>query len=317
MIALGVLPIAACALRDGPQSATIAEIAVQLPMALAYIARMNGYWGKLGLHTKRASFSSGRLALDALFGRAAQFSYSAVTPLALAGLQRTDFRILTQISTSPNELSIITRRSSGIRTAADLVGKRVGYPTGTQAEYFFDKYLDVHGVNKGHIVVVSAAPPECVSAIVAREVDAIVAFKPHSLNAMAALGLDAALLDTRGLYTSIASLICTAEVSEKNPELVHRMLAGLIKAEQFCREQPGQALHLVAQAIHMKDEVLQKYFSEYDFRIVLSGALLKDLVEEGQWGARRAQAKTKPPDYRSLIAASHLRALDPHRVEAF
>ena len=280
---------------------------------MVYVARINGYWEQAGLEVQTSSFSTGRLAIDALLGHAASFSNAAVTPLALAALQSTGFRIISQLSVSPNELSIIVRRSSNVRSPADLARKRIGYPIGTQAEYFFDKYLAVHRLDKRDMIIVSAAPPDCVTAIGNGEVDAIVTFKPHSLNALRLLGNNGEALDTRGLYTSIASMICATAVSDNEPATVRAILRGLIEAERFIAREPQRAIAIVANEVGLEPAALARYFHEYSFRAVLSGELLAALRAEGEWGARKRRSAAQV-DYRGLIADRHLRSIDPGRV---
>lgn len=310
--ALLAAPLVGCH-KQTSGSVTVAEIAVQVPMAMLYLARLNGYWKEAGIDLDTASFSSGRLALDALLGRAASFSGSAVTPLALAALQRGNYRILTQVSVSPNELSLVTRRTSKIAAPADLLGKKVAYPLGTQAEYFFDRYLALHKLDKAAVTIVAAAPPDCVSAIAKGEVDAIVAFRPHSLKAAKQLGDNAGSLDTRGLYTSIASLICEASVSEKQPEVVDKILRGLIKAEEYIARSPERAMLQVANEVKLDPALLSRYFSDYSFKVGLSPPLLAALQAEGDWGSRSRKGVVQP-NYRDFIADKHLRAIDPKRV---
>lgn len=310
--AILMAPLLSCA-RSGGKTASFAEIAVQVPVAMVYVARVNGYWQKAGLEVETSSFSTGRLAIDALLGNAAQFSNAAVTPLALAALQSTGFRIISQLSVSPNEISIVVRRSSGIKSPADLEGKRIGYPIGTQAEYFFDKYIGLHRLDKSRMTIVSASPPDCVTAIGNGDIDAIVTFKPHSLNAMTLLGENGQTLDTRGLYTSIASLICSGSVSDNEPELVRAILLGLIEAERFIAREPQRAIALVAKEVNLNPSLLARYFQEYSFKAVLSAELVEALRAEGEWGARNRKT-TAQVDYRSLIADRHLRSIDPRRV---
>src|SRR5262249_35175496 len=152
-----------------------------------------------------------------------------------------------------------------------------------------------------------------VTAVVRGDVDAIVAFKPHSLNARELLADNGDTLNTHGLYTSIASMICEPSVSEDQPETVRAILRGLIDAETYIAREPQSAVALVARKVNLSTAKLAQYFGDYQFKVALSRDLLTGLNAEGSWGARN-QKGVVAPDYRAFIADRHLRSLDAARV---
>lgn len=299
-----------------PVTITLAESSVSVPVTLSYIARDKGFWRDEGLEVRLASFTAGRLALDALVGGGAQFATVAQSPLAVAAFSTDEFSIIAEISNSPDELGVIARRSAGILKPADLKGKTIAYFAGTQTDYFLSLFLQSHGMSRADVKALSLSPPDSVLAIKNGDVDAMIAWRPHSLNALKVLALDGVSLPADGLHTSIMTMIANRRYAEQNPETVRRVVRGLIAAERFVKENPEQAIRIVANQVQIDEEFLRSFFSRYDFQVRLSDNLVGTLKKEGQWaidsGLRPVSAVL--PDYRIRIDAAPLTSVDLGRV---
>jgi len=299
-----------------PLTITLAESTVSNQSALSHIARAKGFWEEEGLEVNLSSFSAGRLALDAVLSNGAQFGTVAQTPLAMAAFREADYKIIAEITNVSNELSIVARRSSGITSAQNLAGKRVAYFAGTQSDYFLTLFLETNGLSRGDIQEVSISPPDSVSAIVNGDVDAIAVWRPHSLKAASLLGSDAISLPSDGIYTAVMTMISTGDFIKENPEIVEKILRGLIKAEQFLQDNPEEAIEIVARNVQLDRDELSKYISDYTFKVKLSNVVLNALSEQGQWAidAEIFGSDQALPNYRLFLFPTSLNKVNSDRM---
>ena len=295
---------------------TIAESTISNQAALSHIARAKGYWEDEGLNVQLSSFSAGRLALDAVLGGGAEFGTVAQTPLAMAAFRNADYKVLAEITNVSNELSVVARKSSGISSPSDLVGKRVAFFSGTQSDYFLTLFLRTHGINRDDIVEISMSPPDSVSAIINGTVDAIAVWRPHSLKAANALGDDSISLPSEGIYTAVMTVISKGDFAESNRETVTKFLNGLIKAEQFLITNPEEAIDIVAQNVQLDSSELAQYFNDYQFTVKLSDTILNALQDQGQWAidTEIVDSSSTLPMYENFLLPYGLNSIDSSRV---
>lgn len=300
---------------DATVNITLAESTISNQSALSHIARAKGFWKEEGLNVQLSSFSAGRLALDAVLG-GAEFGTVAQTPLAMAAFRNADYKILAEITNVSNELSVIARKSSGIESPTDLAGKRVAFFSGTQSDYFLNLFLKTHGVLRGDIIEASMSPPDSVSAIINGNVDAIAVWRPHSLKAIDALGDDAMVLSSEGIYTAVMTIISKGDFVESNPETINKFLRGLIKAEKFLKQNPQESIEIVAQNVQLTSSDLAAYFSDYQFKVKLSDVILTALNEQGQWAIDTGVVDKDSvlPNYEEFLLPLGLKNIDKNRI---
>jgi ABC-type nitrate/sulfonate/bicarbonate transport system substrate-binding protein len=107
---------------------------------------------------------------------------------------------------------IVAKRSAGIRTLADLNGKRVVLPRNTSAHYSLVRLLATAGVQEADVTIVTASNTEMALTMVKGEADAISMWEPESQNAVDALGTDAIVFSAKGVYREGFSFYSTTDV---------------------------------------------------------------------------------------------------------
>lgn len=299
-----LLSLGSCRERNQERyTITLAESSFSMPVALSFIARERGFWREEGLDVRLGSFAAGRLALDALLGGSAQFATVGQTPLATAAFRNRDFVIVSEIANSTKELGIIARRSAGIRTPRDLVGKRVAFFSGTQSDFYLTLFLSRFGIARDQVTAVSLTPPDSVIAIRNGDVDAIAAWPPHLFNAEIALGDDAVLFSPDNLYNAVMSVVSTRAYAAENPEVVERVLNGLRRAQRFAQTNREEAIQIVANQIQLDVNIVRAHFNDYDFTVKSSQSVVDALSSEGRWAMETGLVgrNASLPDYRSFL----------------
>jgi len=287
-----------------------------VPASLSFIAREKGFWKDQGLEVKVVSFAAGRLALDAMLNGQAQFATAAETPLATGAFRHDTYTIIAEMMNTTTETKVIARRDAGIATPADLRGKKVAVFVGTQAEYFMDAFFSHHGMSRKEVSVVNLQPPDQVVAIVNRDIDAMVVWQPHALNALRRLGENAVVFSNEGFYTGVFCMATLRDYAAKNPDVVEKFLRGLIAAESFVERNPDEAIAIVAKQVGISPTDLKEFYGEYAFVVKLSPVLLEVLQKEGQWALASGivPAETPLPSYDQYLFPGALRRIDESRV---
>lgn len=315
LIVMWVSLLLGCSQKD-TLKIVVAESSLSVPASLSFIAREKGFWKEQGLDVDVASFAAGRLAVDAMLSGQAHFATAAETPLAIGAFRHDTFTIITEMMNTSTETKVVALRNAGISKPSDLRGKKIGVFVGTQAEYFMDAFLKHHQMHRSEMTVVNLQPPDMISAIVKEEIQAIVTWQPHAYNAIKRLGDRAIVFPNDEIYTEVFCMVALRSFAEENPEVIKKLLAGLIKAEEFIRNHPDEAMKIVARQVGIEDTTLSEFFGKYKFVVKISDVLLDSLKEEGEWAleSKIVDPKNSLPDYRSYINIQGLNALAPDRV---
>lgn len=281
------------------------------------IALQKGYFAEEGLDVTVVTFATGREALQAVLGGAAQVGTAAATPIVFAGFQ--DQPVAVIADTGRNAASKITARvASGIKTAADLRGKKIGVPVGTDLHYFLDVYLNANGMSEADVEVVNVAPPDMVASLSRGDIDAMSIWEPNPWKAKQELGDQVIFLtDPPNLYTAHYLLVTTQDWASQNPDVVVKFLKAIAKAEAFLRNNPAEGQELVANETQSPLDMVRGVWDGYEFGLELTPALITQMQRQAQWAIDTGRAPagvTSMPDYAKLAYVAGLKEVKPEAV---
>ncbi len=308
------LAVAALAVGGGAALAAPTTLALaDLPsFALGQIAAAEDYFAAEGLDLKVLRCVNGRACLQALAEGKAQLATVADTPLVMAAHSGVPYQIVATMGSSGRDNSIVARSDRGIRTPADLKGKRIGFVRGTTGHYFTDSYLLFHGIPRSSVTLVPLDPATAPEQLARGEVDAAGLYQPHGPRAQALLGDKGVLLPSPRLYAVTINLISQPGVPE---DTVLRVLRALARAERLMEREPQRARALLAARLRLDASTIAEFWGVYDFRLVLEQSLLTTLEAQSRWALREGLVPPGPaPDFLERIRPGPLKALDPRAV---
>ncbi len=312
---LTALLLAACDSKHA--TAAIPTITYAMPITVAaipaYVAADKGFWAQEGLNVKTPMFSSGRLGLDALLSGSAEVMSVSETPLIHAIQQGHSIYIVATV-TRHRETKFIGRRDHGINGADDLKGKTLATLPGTNSDYFMYKFLQAHHIGKSDVRIVALQPPDMVSALVRGDIDGYFAWEPHIYYAQQQLGANAIVIGPDDLYRGRHCVAMNQDFVLKHPDIVVKLLKGLVKAEDYVHAHPDEAKAIVAKYTHTNRAAIDALWPEYDVRVELRQELLDILAAEGQWAATQGTSKVPVPNFKSYIYTVGLSTVRPDTV---
>lgn len=268
-----------------PQKVTLAV--AQLPhAALVHVAVARGYFASEGLAVSLVRVPFGKPALDAVLAGKADVATCAETPFVLAVLRGEQVSWLATIETSTENTVLVARTDAGISGPQDLAGKRVGYARGTNGEFFLDSLLVRNRVDRGAVQLVDLLPDGMADALVRRTVDAVAIWNPISARIGKKLGDSVRTFSAGDLYFESFGLVARPGFVREHPGLAERLLRALLRAEAFVRDQPREAVRVVAGETGLDPGETDASWRVFVFDVRLDQSLLPLLEEQARWAIR-------------------------------
>lgn len=207
-------------------------------------------------------------------------------------LQHPGLRII--FTVSEGLYRIVARRSAGIRSLADLRGKRIGTMPRTSSAYYLERMLRSVGLAETDVQTVPfvAGGPvplnRMTGALLQGELDAATIWEPEMQRAQDALGADAIEFFNPDGYREQFCLYSTDEKLQ-DPVLRPRIVAflrALVQASETIRADPRQVMPLVAKATKQDLSLIERSWRHHTYPGTLLPKLADLMVEEEVWVAK-------------------------------
>ncbi|MFH1631733.1 MAG: ABC transporter substrate-binding protein [bacterium] len=283
--------------------------------AAVWVAEERGYFEDAGLDIAIEEFDSGRLSfLDMLEG-GVNISTVAPTPIMFQSFERDDFQIFSTFVYSDDDLKVIARGGNGISDIKDLVGKKIGTPSGTTGQFFLAAFLTYGGLRESDVQVIDLNPSELPGALASGQVDAIVIWEPYAYNAEQLLGNAAIQLPSSEVYRETFNFMAMDSFAEANPEALERFIIAIDKATEFIQDNKENAQEIVAEHLGLDSTVTAALWDDFVFDISLSQSLVITLEDEAMWAVENSLVDQKQiPNYLDYIYFGALDAVSPGSI---
>lgn len=278
------------------------------------IAKDKGFFEKHGLDISVSGFTSGKQCLNAVLGGAAEIATTAEAPTTAAAMSKQPIAFLARMEYS--DLKTLTAAASGIKSLADLKGKKIAFTAGTGSEVYTVALLKKAGLSKSDVKLTNLRPQDMLPALSAGDIDAYNTWEPHVSNGVKAMGAKVAELDTKGIYAETFNIVVMKSYLKDNPELIAAFLKALIEAEAWMKANPEEAIATVAKVAGMKADALAAIWKDYVYNVVLDQKQVDVLTAHAAW---RLESGNHPPgatmpDFSTVIVPGPLKAVAPDRV---
>lgn len=286
---------------------------------ITMVAEAKGFFAKEGLDVHMINLTAGKLALDAVLGKAADFGTVAETPLMYAGLAKQPIAIIATTETSYSDVKLIARTDHGIRRIKDLRGKKIATAIGTNAQFFVTELLRRHGLKTSDVHLINLRPQDMAFALARGDIDAYAIWEPFVYRGRKLLGSKATVFKTGKIYLNYFNIVALRPYVNKNPEIVQRFLKALLAAEQYIRKNPSETTRIIARTIGMDQKSFATIRSDFNYHVSLNPGLLALLQKEARWAiaSRKAPAAADVAALKRSVDPGPLRSLRSTRVTGY
>lgn len=285
--------------------------------ALLYLAEQDGCFAKGEPKIVLRDYPSGRDALAALRTGEVEAAAAYQTPFIFNAFEDPSLRILTTLHSSARASYMVGRRDRGIRSGADLKGKRIGYPPRTSADYLLRTTLAYEGLGMQDVALVEIAPADAATQLKAGRVDAVANWSPHIDAASAALEPSNRQVIYSDVYEEMSMIATRQAVRDRRAEALHKLVRCTAEAARKLDALPDRGLQMAAKVFpQLPPEQLRSQWAEITHHVGLSYALLSVLRQEAEWLAAAQKPRAPVPEFNDMLDAEFLQVAAPDTITA-
>ena len=204
-----------------------------------YYLLHSGHLEKHGIKAEEFAVPSGNLTMQQQVARQVDLGTYA-GPSFIIGHEKGGLIAIAKIEYVGKTARVMARKDLGLKTVADLRGKKVANQTGSSTgNIFVDQIATKAGLKKGDYQEVRMNVNDMVAAMAAKTVDAMVNVEPY--NAIAeAESLANSLEDFYSFDKLPVFMAATPEFVEKNPDAIVAYLKAWLDVAKDFKEQPAK-----------------------------------------------------------------------------
>ncbi len=300
-----------------PRDAVRLAVPTQPTSLLTHVALEQGFFTSNGLEVSLKEYPSGKRALDeGIFGGQADVAWSNETPVALAGFQRSDFRIVSTTLSADNVNMIIARRDRGIERPEDLRGKRIATQKGSAVHFFLHLFLLEHGLAEKDVRISFLKAEELPEALASGAIDAFSMRDPYISQARGLLGENNSIIfRASGIYNQMDLMVTRQDLIEKRPKVALKALRAMLDAERYAAAHPEETAAIMARRLKITPREVEETLPDLKPNVTLSQSLLVLLESEARWAIKAGLTdREEVPDFLNLIDVDDLKRLRPEAV---
>ncbi len=274
--------MAAMRIAGRPPLQVVFEATPQPVTASVYLAEMRGYFAAEGLQVRVNDHPTGRQALAALIGNAADYVVCADTPFVRAFGAGAPLAVLAQIGDVAHYIHLFGLRERGIDGRfASLAGRRVGLVQGTNAEYVIYSVGMLRGFRSDHFTAVHLGVDELEPALAAGTVDAICTWDPLAERTRHRFGERVAEIGLDDFHRTMW-LLC-ARNADRDPARDEAVVRAVSRAAAELARDPAPWSGPLARRLGFTSDELGLGFTQSRFRLTMDQSLLLNLEAQRRW----------------------------------
>ncbi len=259
----------------------------------------------LNAEVQMRRFSSGKAVRDAMISGAVDMGSLGATPF-IVGVVKGEVLAVAAIAYAGRTLMVVARKDRGIRTVADLKGKKVGSQRGSITDHIFvTKIVPKFGLSKADVQIVNVSFQDQVSALASGSIDAFAGVDPYP-GIAEHMGIGVVLTDYGDYDLTPVLLAVNSPVVEKKRGAVVEFLKGWLRSVRIFQEEPDRAAAVVwesfkAQGYDVPREVIRKAVGRLDVTPEFLPQLEPYLTEQARVLREEGQIGEIPDWNRALV----------------
>ena len=208
------------------------------------IAQDQGFFARNGIIVTIRDYDQGLDAIDSMLNGSVDIAAPSEFPIVEKALKKERVRIIASLSRDET-FYLIGRKDRGIENTLGLKGKRVGLRRGSIAEFYFGRFLNLHGMNMKDVTLVEVESMKLADAISEGKVDAVITHQPFVYDIEERLGPHGKVWPAQSGQPMYGIMVSRDDWITRHPELVNRFVNSLVQAEEYIINHPDGAKAIV------------------------------------------------------------------------
>lgn len=262
-------------------------------------------------------FASGPAAMSALASNSLQFMCGLGVPPFVAGIsQGLPLAIVFNQERYTTAAGIVVRPGKGIKTIADLKGKKIAIAEGSQSSFELATFLAEAHVPFASVRQLNMSPPEMRVAWTTKSIDAAIVWDPV-FGALRGLGGRVLKTDADLPRDASSYNVCIADTKwvAAHPKLATDFVRALDRGVTYTKQHPKKALAIMAKAAGVTPAVAKSELAGYRIFSAKDQASEK-VLGSGSGIAKSATTKTIENTAKVLLKIGRITALPKHPAGA-
>jgi sulfonate transport system substrate-binding protein len=188
-----------------------------------------------GVTVQWLEFPAGPQLLEGLNAGAVDIGTVGETPPIFAQAAGVNFVYVSHEPPAPHAEAIVVPKDSGVRSVAELRGKKVALNKGSNVHYLLVEALKKSKLAWSDIQPVYLAPADARAAFVQGSVDAWAIWDPYLAAVEKQTGARQ-LTDANGIVQNVQYTLATRKIATEQPQWVHALLEELDQVDRWARD---------------------------------------------------------------------------------
>ncbi|MEO8280645.1 MAG: ABC transporter substrate-binding protein [Ideonella sp.] len=212
--------------------------------SIGMVAEADGMFKKQGVNVSINRFDSGKAVRDAMIANRIDIGVLGTTPMIL-GVVKGDVAPVAMAMYAGRTNAVVAGKNSGIKTIADLRGKKIGTQIGSSTHnVFVTKVLPKFGLSAADVTLVNAKFENHVAALTGGSIDAFAGVEPFPSVAVTE-GLGVSIIDYSDFDMVPVWLGINTPVLEKRHDAVMGFLRAWVATIDIFKNTPDRAASIV------------------------------------------------------------------------
>jgi taurine transport system substrate-binding protein len=220
------------------------------------IAKQLGWHEKeWGVKVEWKKFDSGRDVNTAMAAGGIDFGLVGSSPAANGLSSGVPYEVIWIYDIIADNEALVVKKDKGIKTFADLAGKKVAAPFGSTTHYHLQVAFKVFNLDPKKATILDMQPPDMLAAWQRGDIDAGFVWEPTLVKMLESGGeilVASKTLADKGYITADVAVV-RAAFAKKHPDIVRKYVANLSKAVDYYRQNPAEAAKLQAKEFNLPE----------------------------------------------------------------
>lgn len=238
--------------------------------AAFYVGVQKGIFAKYGFDIEVRPLGTGVQANQALAAGQVDWAGGGVESTVVAWATGLPFKAYSMYAKGGDSYGILVRNEAGIRSIADLKGKRVAVPQGTAPAQGLSQVMVDAGLPRDSVLRVNANYGNMGQMLIAGSVDAMVGLEPFLTLTEEKMAGQATMLLRLGKHVQGGGMFLISDQwAAANPAKVPDAVAALWESQQWVRKNQKEAAAIEAEFLKVEPRIVEVTFSWLNYHPLL------------------------------------------------